>query len=593
MAQWPLLVFLGVRVACVALVQTWFVPDEYWQATEVAHSMAFRYGYKTWEWQEGIRGVLYPAVLAGVFKFLALLGADTPLLLIHVPRLLHALAFAVGDYHIWRLSKTLYGSASARWTAVCLSTSWFLGYCAPRTLTSCVETVLLAVAFSCYPWRREKESHSANYLWPVGLACAVRPTAAVPVLPLAIQHLWHSHHRWRLLLHYIMITTTLVVLTVVLDSWYYGELVVVPWRFIRFNVVSGLSAHYGTLPWHWYMSQGVPVILATHLLPFCLALYHQPARHQSLMSVILWSLLVYSCLGHKEFRFLLPVLPLCMCMAGDHIAFHLSAHVKRKGRPAGLWRWVVFLCLAVPNACALLYLGLVHQRGPLDVMQVLRAEAEAHPRPDVLFLMPCHSTPYYSHLHLNITMRFLTCEPNLKGEEEYLDEADLFDNDPLTWMEREYGNQPSLPFQSKGTEREEEKEADDMGSSRREEERVNSKSEAEEGRGTEGGDIGENRRGGGGTKGNIEDGNRKQVQSHRENIINESKTGEGTNMRQSPPRNLPSHLVMFSVLSGKIKEFLSAHDYHLCHELFHAHIEDGRRSKLIHVYCRARPRPRG
>lgn len=189
-------------------------------------------------------------------------------------------------------------------------------------------------------------------------------------------------------------------------------------------------------------------------------------------------------------------------------------------------------------------------------------------------------------------MRFLTCEPNLKGEEEYLDEADLFDNDPLTWMEREYGNQPSLPFQSKGTEREEEKEADDMGSSRMEEERVNSKSEAEEGRGTEGGDIGENRRGGG-TKGNTEDGNREQVQSHRENIINESKTGEGTNMRQSPPRNLPSHLVMFSVVSGKIKEFLSAHDYHLCHELFHTHIEDGRRSKHIHVYCRARPRPRG
>lgn len=84
-------------------------------------------------------------------------------------------------------------------------------------------------------------------------------------------------------------------LTVALDSWYYGELVVVPWRFIHFNVVSGLSAHYGTLPWHWYISQGVPVILATHLLPFLLALYHRPARHRNLLPVILWSLLVYRC----------------------------------------------------------------------------------------------------------------------------------------------------------------------------------------------------------------------------------------------------------------------------------------------------------
>lgn len=42
-----------------------------------------------------------------------------------------------------------------------------------------------------------------------------------------------------------------------------------------------------------------------------------------------------SCLGHKEFRFLLPVLPLCLCVASDHIAFHLAAHAKRSGHPMG------------------------------------------------------------------------------------------------------------------------------------------------------------------------------------------------------------------------------------------------------------------
>lgn len=88
---------------------------------------------------------------------------------------------------------------------------------------------------------------------------------------------------------------SLVALTVCVDSWYYGELAVVPWRFVHFNVVTGLSSHYGTLPWHWYFSQGLPVTLSTHLLPLILAVASQTSRHRDLLPVILWSIFVYRC----------------------------------------------------------------------------------------------------------------------------------------------------------------------------------------------------------------------------------------------------------------------------------------------------------
>lgn len=54
-------------------------------------------------------------------------------------------------------------------------------------------------------------------------------------------------------------------------------------------------------------------------------------------------------------------------------------------------------------------------------------------RAKLLFLMPCHSTPYFSHIHENVTMRFLTCEPNFNQQSNYVDEADYFYKDPLTW----------------------------------------------------------------------------------------------------------------------------------------------------------------
>jgi hypothetical protein len=51
------------------------------------------------------------------------------------------------------------------------------------------------------------------------------------------------------------------------------------------------------------------------------------------------------------------------------------------------------------------------QRGTEDVMYYLSKEAHDGRVKSVLFLMPCHSTPYYSTLHYNVPMRFLDCTP--------------------------------------------------------------------------------------------------------------------------------------------------------------------------------------
>lgn len=45
-------------------------------------------------------------------------------------------------------------------------------------------------------------------------------------------------------------------------------------------------------------------------------------------------------------------------------------------------------------------------------MQLIERAAAADPNgTSVLFLTPCHATPFYSHLHRSIPMRFLDCSP--------------------------------------------------------------------------------------------------------------------------------------------------------------------------------------
>ena len=75
----------------------------------------------------------------------------------------------------------------------------------------------------------------------------------------------------------------------------------------------------------------------------------------------------------------------------------------------------------------------MHQRAPIGLMDYLRNN-EIEKNDSILFLTPCHSTPYYSYLHKNIKINFLTCEPNLGNKKNYQDEADIFFSNPIEWV---------------------------------------------------------------------------------------------------------------------------------------------------------------
>ncbi|GFN97261.1 mannosyltransferase [Plakobranchus ocellatus] len=115
------LALLAIRCANALLIQTQYVPDEYWQSLEVAHKMVFGYGYLTWEWREGLRGYSYPLLFAVFYKIVRNFGLDSRFLLIKLPRLIQACIAAWGDIHLYRLSSRLAGRSAAQWTLLCQS----------------------------------------------------------------------------------------------------------------------------------------------------------------------------------------------------------------------------------------------------------------------------------------------------------------------------------------------------------------------------------------------------------------------------------------------------------------------------------------
>jgi phosphatidylinositol glycan class B len=207
---------------------------------------------------------------------------------------------------------------------------------------------------------------------------------------------------------------------------------------------------YGTQPWHWYATQGLPVMLLTMVPLVIIGFFVSKGTQKYPMYLVIYVLIVYSVFAHKEFRyqfrkslnnhrFIFPILPICIVYAGVGL-WRLKLWLQNDRKSVILW--ILISLLIITNVLVGGYLSLVHQRGPIDVMSHLRNSPNLQ---SVHFLMPCHHTPAYSHIHKNITMRHLDCSPNLAGILDYMDEADAFFADPLAFVKREYEDKNEFP----------------------------------------------------------------------------------------------------------------------------------------------------
>lgn len=437
------LIFLLVifRLINMFAIKTWFVPDEIFQSVEVAYYSVYGYGHLSWEWSSALRSVLHPAFIAAIFYLLRFLNLDTNYLVIILPRLLHSLIFALSDYYFYLFAKRILLTLSAaNYSLFSLLSSWFVWYCASRTLSNSLETALTLIALNWYPVMSENADHLVVLReWPyvsiAVLTIIIRPTAVLLWIPLGLWRTLHSRSPIKLIFYtYIPAALPVILITCILDSFAYHKLTFSTWNFAKFNVFDGGCAHFGVHPWHWYLSQGLVSVITIHILPIVGGIYSS-IKHRSIHFIYLlvpfFYIFVHSLLAHKEHRFILPIIPFLCIYSG-----HFLAHTLRKF--ALTKRILIFLMLLV-NVPLAIYMGLFHQIGPNSALKFIREHSFVHfgSQKDfsVLYLMPCYSMPEYSHFHrFNVSVISLDCTPNLKNLSSYIDESDRFHLNPLLWV---------------------------------------------------------------------------------------------------------------------------------------------------------------
>ncbi|KAJ6136541.1 hypothetical protein N7512_001701 [Penicillium capsulatum] len=416
-----ILVFLvAFRLVNAFAVRTFFQPDEFFQSLEPAWQIAFGKGqgaWITWEWHHQLRSSLHPLLFAAIYKIADLFASALNLpvgtraeLLIAGPKIVQAVVSAIGDFYTWKLASRIYGEdTTGAWTTLLATVlnpwQWF---CSTRTLSNCLETTVTIVALDLWPWqwsagpvpdsnrqknagRERDEAEAQGLLWSLrqclslaAFACILRPTNVLIWVTLAgVAWFRSSWNQRKILVREVLICgLTVLGISTIADRLFYGIWTFPPLRFLYFNLAQSLAVFYGRNDWHYYLSQGYPLLLTTYV-PFAIIGLYQTLRNRSfsafdrvqtamrvqLAAVCIVMPLALSLISHKEVRFIYPLLP--------------SLHI--------------------------------------------------------LAALPLHRTPWRSHLvYPTINAWALSCEPpiNLSEAEKavYRDEADQFYDDPSGFL---------------------------------------------------------------------------------------------------------------------------------------------------------------
>ncbi|KAJ6630591.1 glycosyltransferase family 22 protein [Mycena sp. CBHHK59/15] len=451
-----------IRVLIALCTSTVFQPDEYFQSLEPAHHLVFGYGHLTWEWlnPRPIRSILYPALNVPIYWALKITALDSLGAygdwLIASPRILHGVFASLTDIFLCSLTRNAVGERYVSTVLLVSLSSLFHILSLSRSFSNSLETSLTTIAFSYYPWNLGSglaidRSRVRKTLGFAALACAIRPTNAVIWVYLIGLLFWTMRLSRRSLLAVIQDGIAISAVTLsglfVLDSLYYGTPTFTPLNFLVINL-SDVSLFYGGNPWHYYLSQAIP-IMCTTALPFVLreTWYilggHAPVALRAMLGCVIWTISVYSLAGHKEWRFIHPLLPLL------HV-FAAKALVDMSTTPRIRWWTLIMLLLTLPISC---YIALFYCSAPIQVMAFIQSLPREELRDGGLgFLMPCHSTPGHAYLHrkelADGRLWALGCEPPLQNQDSttYRGQTSVFYESPYTYLKQRFPQSVDTAF---------------------------------------------------------------------------------------------------------------------------------------------------
>jgi len=390
--------------------------DEIYNTLEPAHLLAYGYGLQVWEWREGARSWVLPAVLAGLMRATDWMGPGSLGYIRAIVVTLSLLSLTTVWFgYAW--SKRASGKAAAIIAACACAISPPLIYFAPKAFYEVVAGNLLlpGLYFGMYGEALSEKKRLFLAGLFLGSAVSLRLQLAPAVVFAA---LYFSYSNWRRRGPALFAGLLLPVIAFgLVDAFTWSYPFQSFFLYFWVNVVEGRSQTYGAESWYWYLSGP----LLTYLGPLLLLALAGVRRSPFLGWIVLLIVASHSVLAHKEARFVYPAVPILVTLAAlgvvEAVAF-FNAHRRSPLTSRAITVIGLALFILASAFLAWRFPRWSHNSGGLIALDKLSWD------PSVcgvgLYWVPWFFTGGYTHLHQNVPIVvILPTNPTPDGQMPY------------------------------------------------------------------------------------------------------------------------------------------------------------------------------
>ena len=307
-----LLVAVALRVALGVGDHGMVWPDEIYQSLEPAHELVFGEGLLPWEYRDGARTWVLPGLIAALLGGTSLVGLGEPGTYLVVVQLAFVAVAAATVVATYALARALGASPPASVAgAAAFALAPLTIYFGHRALSETASALPVAAGLACVFSRSRRLLLAGAAL----LVLAVLLRLQNAIFCAALLGVLAARRDWPALRDAAGVFAAGALAMALLDLATWGRLLGSARTYLDENVVEGRASDFGVEPFGYYAEHVWTSSPELTVVVVPLALLGA-LRRPGLFALVAAYFLAHSLVGHKELRFLLPMLaPLCALAA--------------------------------------------------------------------------------------------------------------------------------------------------------------------------------------------------------------------------------------------------------------------------------------
>jgi len=271
-----------------------------------------------WEYQARLRPVVQPTFAYVLIKIMNFMTLDNPFFHATVLRLVSALLSLYCVYLlIVSLNPEINSDFLKKWFIFLSLMIWFLPYLHVRFSSENWSGIFFWIGFALLNMKNNQGQNDENSYKKIiviglilGLSFILRFQIGLLIGGYFLWLIFIKKEKWSNVFLLSSGIVLFVIIGILIDYWYYGEWTITAWNYFKVNLLEGKTSEFGLEPWWFYIEEiivkGVPPYSIIVVTSAFLVWIKYP-KHL-LTWILIPYIAIHSFIGHKELRFLFPLI---------------------------------------------------------------------------------------------------------------------------------------------------------------------------------------------------------------------------------------------------------------------------------------------